>query len=90
MMHRWGVMAWQAGMVFTLRSLELWSEPLDAAPRLVSHMAEKQRALMQGMAGMTAAASRGAAPLVMMEAALEPARRRVAANARGLTKRRPG
>ena len=43
MMERWGVMAWQAGMVFTLRSLELWSEPLDAAPRLMSHLAEKQR-----------------------------------------------
>ena len=87
MPDRWLMMAWQAGAVFSLRSLELWTEPAHAAPRLMAHVAEKQRAMLRGMASVTAAAARGAAPLVLLEAALEPARRRVAANARGLARR---
>lgn len=82
------MMAWHAGFVFTMRSMQLWAEPTHAAPRLMQHAAEKQRAMLQGMVGVTAAMVRGVAPLAVMEAALEPARRRVAANARGLARRR--
>lgn len=88
-MHdRWLLMAWHTGFVFTLRSLQLWSEPAHAAPRLLSHAAEKQRAMLRGMVGVTEAVVQGAAPLAVMQAAFEPARRRVAANARGLARRK--
>jgi len=86
--ERWALMAWQAGAVFTLRSLQLWNEPLHATSRLVGHAAEKQRAAMQGMVHLAEAVARGATPAAMMAAALEPARRRVAANARGLARKR--
>ena len=82
----WMVMAWQTGTVFTLRSMELWADPIQAGPRLLAHLAEKQRAMTRGAIGVTAAVSRGAFPLALLEAAMEPARRRVAANARGLAR----
>ena len=81
-------MAWQTGTVFTLRSLDLWADPVRAGPRMMVHMAEKQRAMTRGAIGLAAAAARGAAPLALLEAAMEPARRRVAANARGLARAR--
>ena len=55
---------------------------------MLAHLAEKQRAMTRGAIGVTAAAARGASPLALMEAAMEPARRRVAANARGLARAR--
>lgn len=88
MQDRWLLMAWHAGFVFTVRSMQLWSEPVHAAPRLMAHAAEKQRAMLQGMVGVTEAVVRGVTPMAMVEAAFEPARRRVAANARGLARRR--
>jgi hypothetical protein len=88
MPDRWLMMAWHANFVFTMRSMELWAEPAHAAPRLMKHAAEKQRAMLKGMVGVTQAMVQGVTPLAVVEAAFEPARRRVAANARGLAKRR--
>ena len=84
----WMAMAWQTSTVFALRSMELWADPIQAGPRMLAHLAEKQRAMTRGAIGVTAAAARGASPLALMEAAMEPARRRVAANARGLARAR--
>ena len=83
----WVLMAWQAGAVFALRSLQLWADPLRAAPRMLAHAAEKQRAMARGARGVTAAMAEGAAPHVVMQAAFEPARRRVAANARTMARK---
>lgn len=79
--------AWQVGMVFTLRSIELWAEPVRAQARLAEYALEKQRAFVAGAAKAGQAALAGAAPAAVMAAALAPARRRVRANARKLTAR---
>lgn len=85
--ERWLLMPWHAGFVFTLRSLQLWTEPTHAAHRLLAHAEEKRRAMLQGMVGVTRAVVDGATPMALVQAAFEPARRRVAANARGMARR---
>jgi hypothetical protein len=79
--------AWQAGMVFALRSLELWVEPAKAQARLTAYAFEKQRAFAAGAARAGRAALSGADPAAVAAAALEPARRRVRANHRAIARR---
>jgi hypothetical protein len=79
--------AWQAGMVFTLRSLELWTEPAKAQARLAEYAFEKQRAFTAGAMRAGRAALAGADPAAVAAAALEPARRRVRANHRAIVTR---
>lgn len=80
--------AWQAGWVFTLRSLQLASEPAQAAASLSAMALEKQRAFAEGWVAASKAAMRGADAGVVAAAALGPARRRVAANHKALTRKR--
>lgn len=82
------LLAWQAGWVFALRSAQLWSQPAQAAAALTEMAAEKQRAFAAGALAAGQAALLGSRPDVVAAAALKPARRRVAANLRQLT--RPG
>jgi hypothetical protein len=81
---RLGMFAWQAATVIVLRSLSLASDPCAAGTRLFGMAAEKQRAFARGYFDAWSAVMRGARPDVVAEAALRPARRRVAANARSL------
>ncbi len=82
----YGLFAWQAGMVFALRSAELWTEPAKAQARLAQYALEKQKAFAEGAVKAGVAAMEGAAPGVVAAAALAPSRRRVRANARKLSK----
>lgn len=79
-------LAWQAGWVFTLRSAQLWTEPAEAASALAEMAAEKQRAFTAGAFAAGRAAMLGTRPDLVAAAALRPARRRVAANLRQLTR----
>jgi hypothetical protein len=83
--------AWQTGWVFALRSVQLWAEPATAQAALTAMALEKQRAFAEGAVAAGRAALRGAEAQAVLAAALAPARRRVAANARALgrPKRRP-
>lgn len=83
-----GLFAWQAGCVFTLRSVQLWTEPARAQARLTAYALEKQRAFTQGMTAAGRAHLAGADAAAVAAAALAPARRRVRANARKLAKGR--
>jgi hypothetical protein len=83
-----GLFAWQAGCVFTLRSAQLWAEPAKAQERLAAYALEKQRAFAQGMAAAGRASLAGADAPAVMAAALAPAQRRVRANARKLSRGR--
>lgn len=84
------VLAWQTGWVFMLRSAQLWAAPAGAAAALAEMAAEKQRAFAAGAFAAGRAALSGARPELVAAAALRPARRRVAANLRQLTRpRRP-
>ncbi len=86
-----GLFAWQAGWVFALRSASLASDPMNASSRLADMVAEKQRAFAAGMMGAAAAMAVGSRPDVVAAAAIAPAQRRVAVNARRLAKgRMPG
>lgn len=82
----YALLAWQAGWVFTLRSAQLWTEPAGAATALAEMAAEKQRAFAAGAMAAGRAAMLGARPDLVAAAALRPARRRVAANLRRLTR----
>jgi hypothetical protein len=82
------LLAWQAGWVFTLRSAQLWTEPAGAATALAEMAAEKQRAFAAGAMAAGRAAMLGTRPDLVAAAALNPARRRVAANLRQLTRPR--
>jgi hypothetical protein len=81
-------MAWQASWVFTLRSVQLWTEPTTAAAELTRMAAEKHEAFAAGALAAGKAAMRGTRPDLVAHAALAPARRRVAANLRQLTRLR--
>jgi hypothetical protein len=82
-------LAWQAGWVFTLRSAQLLTtEPAGAANALAEMVAEKQRAFADGAMAAGMAALAGSRPDVVAAAAIKPARRRVAANLRALTRPR--
>ena len=76
--------AWQTAFVFTLRSLQLWTEPTEAQARLTAYALEKQRAFAAGAMAAGQAALAGAAAPAVMAAALAPAHRRVRANAKQL------
>lgn len=80
--------AWQAGMVFTLRSIELWAAPAQAQAHLTRYAIEKQRAFALGAVKAGQAALAGADPASVAAAALGPAQRRVKANVRSLSRRR--
>ena len=82
----YGLFAWQAGWVFTLRSAELWTEPAKAQARLTEYALEKQKAFATGAIRAGAAAMAGAEPGAVMAVALAPSRKRVRANARKLAK----
>jgi hypothetical protein len=84
----YALLAWQAGWVFTLRSAQLWAEPATATAELARMAAEKQRAFAAGAVAAGRAALDGARPDLVAAAALGPARRRVAANLRQLTRPR--
>lgn len=77
--------AWQSGMVFALRSAQLWSQPADAHGKLAGYALEKQRAFTAGALAAGQAAMAGAAAPAVFAAAVAPAQRRVRANMRKLT-----
>jgi hypothetical protein len=79
------MMAWQAGTVFTLRSLTLWAEPAQAQALLTQYALEKHRAFTAGSLAAGRAAMAGADPARIVAAALRPAQRRVTANHKALT-----
>ena len=81
---RWGLMAWQAGWVFTLRSMDLWAKPEGAGEELTRMALEKQKAFTDGLFAAGRAAMAGAGPEAVMAAAARPAQRRVSANLRTL------
>ena len=81
-------MAWQASWVFTLRSVQLWTDPATAASELTRMAAEKQEAFTAGVLAAGKAAMLGTRPDLVAHAALAPARRRVSANLRQLTRPR--
>jgi len=80
----YALFAWQAGWVFTLRSLQLVTQPAEAASTLTAMIAEKQKAFADGAIAAGVAMMQGAAPDVVAAAALRPAQRRVSANIRAL------
>ncbi|HYZ34106.1 MAG TPA: hypothetical protein VE684_17680 [Crenalkalicoccus sp.] len=82
-----GLFAWEAGVVFTMRSLELWAEPAEAQARLAEYAMEKQQAFATAALKAGEAAMIGAAPAAVLSAAVAPVRRRVRANARALRRR---
>ncbi|SHK01158.1 hypothetical protein SAMN02745194_03957 [Roseomonas rosea] len=84
---RWGLLAWQAGWVFTLRSLDLMARPDGAGAELARMAMEKQKAFADGWMAAGAAAMRGENPAAVMAAAARPAHRRVSANLRSLRRR---
>lgn len=77
--------AWQSGMVFTLRSAQLWARPAEAHATLTGYAIEKQRAFTAGALAAGQAALAGAAAPAVLAAAVAPAHRRVKANMRKLT-----
>ncbi|MBW8270382.1 hypothetical protein [Caldovatus aquaticus] len=78
--------AWRSGWVFALRSARLAVEPAEAAASLAAMALEKQRACAEGWLAASRAALRGADAGAVAAAALAPARRRVSANHRALTR----
>lgn len=84
----YALLAWQASWVFALRSAQLWTQPAEAASALTAMAAEKQRAFAAGALAAGQAALLGSRPDLVAAAALRPARRRVAANLRKLTRAR--
>ncbi|PWS37877.1 antibiotic ABC transporter [Falsiroseomonas bella] len=84
----YALLAWQASWVFALRSAQLWTQPAEAAGALAEMAAEKHRAFAAGAVAAGRAAMAGTRPDLVAAAALRPARRRVAANLRKLTRAR--
>jgi hypothetical protein len=82
------LLAWQSGWVFALRSAQLWADPATATAALAEMAAEKQKAFAAGAIAAGRAAMLGSRPDLVAAAAIRPARRRVAANLRLLTKTR--
>lgn len=78
--------AWQAGTVFALRSWGLTQNPAEASFRLSEMAIEKQRAFAEGAVAAWWAVMLGSRPDIVADAALRPARRRVSANHRSLTR----
>jgi hypothetical protein len=77
--------AWQAGFVFSMRSVQLWTQPAQAQAQLTAYALEKQRAFSAGAMAASQAMLAGAAAPAVMAAALGPAHRRVRANLKALT-----
>jgi len=77
--------AWEAGEVFTRRSIGLVQNPAEAGFRLSDMVLEKQRAFAEGAMAAWDAALIGTRPDLVAEAALLPAQRQVAQNHRQLT-----
>lgn len=69
-----------------MHSAQLMADPARAGARLTALGAEKQRAFAEGAVKASAAAFSGASPEAIARAALAPARRRVRANARRITR----
>ena len=82
----YALFAWQAGWVFTLRSMQLGTDPVGASAALAEMGAEKQKAFTDGAFAAGRAVLAGARPDLVAAAALRPARRRVSANMRALNK----
>jgi len=82
----YALLAWQAGWVFTLRSAQLWAQPAGAAAALAEMATEKGVAFTAGAIAAGQAAMLGSRPEVVAAAMLRPARRRVSANLRQLTR----
>jgi len=78
------VFAWQSGLVFALRSMELWTKPDEAQTRLTAYAMEKQRAFTAGAMAAGRAAMAGSDGMVVLEAAMRPSQRRVKVNAQKL------
>jgi hypothetical protein len=76
--------AWQASLVFTMRSFQLWTQPAEAQAMLTEYAFEKHRAFSAGALAAGQAMLAGAAVPAVMEAALRPAHRRVRVNHRKL------
>ena len=84
----WGLFAWEAGMVFSLRSMNLMLRAPHEAPAALTDMAvEKGLAFAQGWVEAGTAAMRGADAGAVLAAAAKPARKRVSANLRALGRR---
>jgi hypothetical protein len=83
----YALFAWQAGWVFTLRSMQLTTDPVGASAALAEMVAEKQKAFTDGAFAAGRAVMNGARLDVVAEAALRPARRRVSANMRALNRK---
>lgn len=83
----YALFAWQAGWVFTLRSLQLTTDPAGASAALAEMVAEKQKAFADGAFAAGRAMLAGASPDAVAEAAMRPARRRVSANMRALNRK---
>jgi hypothetical protein len=83
----YALFAWQAGWVFTLRSMQLGTDPVGASAALAEMVAEKQKAFTDGAFAAGRAVMDGARMDVVAEAAMRPARRRVSANMRALNRK---
>lgn len=77
-------LAWQTAFVFTLRSMQLWTEPAEATARLTGYALEKQKAFTAGAMAASQAMLAGHMAHTVLEAAMAPAHKRVRANARKL------
>ena len=77
-------LAWQTAFVFTLRSMQLWTEPHAAQARLTGYALEKHTAFAAGAMAASQAMLAGQMVPAVMKAAMAPAHRRVQANARKL------
>ena len=77
-------LAWQTAFVFTLRSMQLWTEPAEAQARLTGYVLEKQKAFAAGAVAASQAMLAGQMGHAVYEAAMAPAHKRVRANARQL------
>jgi hypothetical protein len=82
----YALLAWQASWVFAIRSAQLWTEPAGAVAALTDMAVEKQQAFAAGAFAAGRAAMAGTRPDLVAAAALRPARRRVAANLKSLTR----
>lgn len=80
-----GLFAWQASVVFTMRSAQLWADPATASTALTGMALEKQKAFSDGVMAASKLAMTGAGAGAVAAAALKPAQTRVSANVRRLT-----
>ena len=77
--------AWQAGLVFTVRTAQMWADPMQAQSQMTGFVVEKQRAFAQGAMAAQRATFAGGDGVAVLAAAIAPAERRVRMNARKLT-----